>query len=406
MGIIFNELNSQHSPYKYILMFLPKLEKITFRFPDKDPIIFEVTVDEASDSIFRLGGVRWYIQQAQCDMTGVYEKARDFVGKGYAPMVTVALPLDRDVQDQLRKNGLLYAFLPMEVRPGLPFLINSDFVLAASRERMNLNSPWNSKLFDRVPELFVTAFLELAKTLTRDEEEEEGDKDDEENKGEGDEEDEENKGEGDGDDEEKKESDKDDEENEGESDETDSEGRDDNEREEDDQDTEGPEDWLFELLLSNANEEAFRKISGSILDKLSKAPIIPTVRGTLVMPRGCCRATDLERRLLEEDTIRAPYPANNNFPTLMADWVDKKATAILQSLKVQNDINHWWPVLLTNLAWVRQHYDDDEWWEDLFKLPGLLGSTKRFLSEEEFKRIIPLEGEPNFADSTVTIYQK
>jgi len=80
--------------------------------------------------------------------------------------------------------------------------------------------------------------------------------------------------------------------------------------------------------------------------------------------------------------------------------------AVLLTLKVKNDIYSWWPVLLKNLAWVRQHYDDDEWWEDLFKLPGLLSSTRCIITEEEFKCIIPLEGKPAFAESTVTIYQK
>ena len=55
----------------------------------------------------------------------------------------------------------MFAFLPAEVRTGLPFLINADFLLAASRERIHEAPPWNQHLVNSAAATFIEAFGKL-----------------------------------------------------------------------------------------------------------------------------------------------------------------------------------------------------------------------------------------------------
>jgi len=57
--------------------------------------------------------------------------------------VAVAFPIENgDCQ------GRVFAFLPTEVRSGLPFLINADFLLTSNRESIQRDRPWNRWLRD------------------------------------------------------------------------------------------------------------------------------------------------------------------------------------------------------------------------------------------------------------------
>jgi hypothetical protein len=47
-------------------------------------------------------------------------------------------------------KSVLYAYLPTELDTGLPFLINADFLLPASRESVLVNVPWNDWIRDEV----------------------------------------------------------------------------------------------------------------------------------------------------------------------------------------------------------------------------------------------------------------
>ena len=47
-------------------------------------------------------------------------------------------------------KSVLYAYLPTELDTGLPFLINADFLLPASRESVLVNVPWNDWVRDEV----------------------------------------------------------------------------------------------------------------------------------------------------------------------------------------------------------------------------------------------------------------
>jgi hypothetical protein len=58
----------------------------------------------------------------------------------------------------------VFAYLPTETVPGFPFLLNANFVLAASRERLHARR-WNEWLLSLVPALFCEAFMLLLRSL-------------------------------------------------------------------------------------------------------------------------------------------------------------------------------------------------------------------------------------------------
>lgn len=71
--------------------------------------------------------------------------------------VTVALPLTAPEAT----DGRVFAFLPTEARTGFPFLINADFLLPASRERIFDTPEWNKQLVGFAAATFVEAFDKL-----------------------------------------------------------------------------------------------------------------------------------------------------------------------------------------------------------------------------------------------------
>jgi hypothetical protein len=60
-------------------------------------------------------------------------------------------------------NGRVFAFLPTECDSGLPFLINADFLLTASREALLVDRPWNLWLRNCIAPTFVGTFKMLLK---------------------------------------------------------------------------------------------------------------------------------------------------------------------------------------------------------------------------------------------------
>lgn len=71
--------------------------------------------------------------------------------------VSIAFPLSKPSE-----SGTLYAYLPTEVKSGLPFLVNADFLLTANREAIQLNKPWNLWLRDSIADVVLDGLLELA----------------------------------------------------------------------------------------------------------------------------------------------------------------------------------------------------------------------------------------------------
>ena len=49
----------------------------------------------------------------------------------------------------------IFAYLPVNMVPGLPFMIQADFMLPASRQDV-VDNPWNRRIREQVARLFAT----------------------------------------------------------------------------------------------------------------------------------------------------------------------------------------------------------------------------------------------------------
>jgi hypothetical protein len=161
-----------------IAFFLNKLSKIhlslngdIFRTIEKN-VTSKRKVGSFDLELLRVETKTWISISAQCSMEGVQEESRkEFVD--YKPLVTLALPLNSQDIVNTKASGKLFAFLPTEINPSLPFLINADFILTASRESLNFANPWNQRLMAFAANLLAEGleFLipHFAKTFRTDE---------------------------------------------------------------------------------------------------------------------------------------------------------------------------------------------------------------------------------------------
>lgn len=67
----------------------------------------------------------------------------------------------KDLKPEQKTKNKLYAYLPTELNTGLPFLVNADFLLPASRESVLVDKPWNHWMRDEVAAFAADALVEL-----------------------------------------------------------------------------------------------------------------------------------------------------------------------------------------------------------------------------------------------------
>lgn len=63
--------------------------------------------------------------------------------------------------DNKEKEDRVFSFLPTEIHTGLPFLIQSDFILIGNRENIIEDNKWNLWLMDEIVEFFAEEFEKL-----------------------------------------------------------------------------------------------------------------------------------------------------------------------------------------------------------------------------------------------------
>ena len=96
----------------------------------------------------------YFVHRTEHSCSQIHEPLREGVS---STSVTVALPLSAPET----ADGRVFAFLPTEARTGFPFLINADFLLPASRERILDTPEWNKQLVGFAAGTFVEAFDKL-----------------------------------------------------------------------------------------------------------------------------------------------------------------------------------------------------------------------------------------------------
>ncbi len=71
--------------------------------------------------------------------------------------ITVAFPLNSEIRDKIKKEGVVYCYLPTKKRTDLPFLVQADFLPTVGRENISEQSPWNVWLMEELGKLAAVA---------------------------------------------------------------------------------------------------------------------------------------------------------------------------------------------------------------------------------------------------------
>jgi len=100
------------------------------------------------------------ISKYQADVSTIEAKER--VGFKSSEIV-LAFPVTEEGKPSFKDSKDVFAFLPVR-NYGLNFVVQADFLLTSSREEIQGNNTWNSKLFDEIPEAFVHSALPLFKS--------------------------------------------------------------------------------------------------------------------------------------------------------------------------------------------------------------------------------------------------
>lgn len=144
-----------------VTLFLEKLKRVEISIPSDNYLaLFEEDVEDniltlTSKVNGKIGNTQKFLISNKAIQVpeGLKEEKRDGV---VDRTISIAFPLEK-------YNSLtVYAYLPTEMRSGLPFLINADFLLAANRESIN-NTKWNQWLFEEVGNFLVEEISRQAK---------------------------------------------------------------------------------------------------------------------------------------------------------------------------------------------------------------------------------------------------
>lgn len=74
--------------------------------------------------------------------------------------ITIAFPIDGATRDLIKKNGVVYCYLPTKERTDLPFLIQADFLPTIGREYIS-DHPWNIWLLKELGTLATDAIEKI-----------------------------------------------------------------------------------------------------------------------------------------------------------------------------------------------------------------------------------------------------
>jgi hypothetical protein len=136
------------------ILFLRKLKRLTVSNARS------ISRDDAEGSLVTLrsngeDASLYFVHSKPCNKPqNVAEEKRPGVSQRE---VTVAFPL----KTCSTCKGRIFAFLPTEFDSGLPFLVNTDFILNSNRERVLEDRHWNQWLRDEIAPTFVEAFLSI-----------------------------------------------------------------------------------------------------------------------------------------------------------------------------------------------------------------------------------------------------
>ncbi|WP_447062477.1 sacsin N-terminal ATP-binding-like domain-containing protein [Vibrio alginolyticus] len=144
---IKHELNNLDAS---ILLFLNKLDELTVRVDGKLRRYSKQLDGEVTTLINQQGeaieSTDYLVVKKSIDVPSTLtEEKRDGVVRR-----DLCIAFRKDLKPDEKPNHKLYAYLPTELHTGLPFLVNADFLLPASRESVLVDKQWNHWMRDEV----------------------------------------------------------------------------------------------------------------------------------------------------------------------------------------------------------------------------------------------------------------
>lgn len=144
--------------YAELILFLSKLRKVTVKTPQyyahyelrKDGDYAELSVESSSGN-----SCSKYLLKSKA--VSVPESAKNSLRKNVTRRdVSLAFPVGFELEE-----SPLFCYLPTESDTGLPFLVNADFILSASRESIRKDLDWNGWMRDEVANFSASILAEI-----------------------------------------------------------------------------------------------------------------------------------------------------------------------------------------------------------------------------------------------------
>lgn len=139
------------------ILFLRKLARIEVTEDRKPPLIIrrdggiEGRVNVTAGPVLH----RWWLHRRELEVpSDLHEEKRKDVRRRE---LIVGFRLDKEGHCRPAVDSRLYAFLPTEVRPGFPIVLQGDFLLTANREALLADNAWNVWLRNEVAATVVEA---------------------------------------------------------------------------------------------------------------------------------------------------------------------------------------------------------------------------------------------------------
>lgn len=159
----YSEIRTSFLKYKSeVTLFLDKIQSVEITIPaDNYEVVF--TTSQSGNILQQVTTLNGNVSNEQKfylanKIVPVPKKLNEEKRLGVTERtITVALPLDK------YESHNVFSYLPTEMHSGLPFIINADFILAASRESIIKNS-WNAWLFTEIAQLVVSQIASLTKS--------------------------------------------------------------------------------------------------------------------------------------------------------------------------------------------------------------------------------------------------
>lgn len=149
------ELSKLHAE---LILFLSKLRKVTVKTPQyyahydlrKDGDYAELSVESSNGN----SGSKYLLKSKA---VSVPESAKNSLRKNVTRRdVSLAFPIGFELEE-----SPLFCYLPTESDTRLPFLVNADFILSASRESIRKDLDWNGWMRDEVANFSASTLAEI-----------------------------------------------------------------------------------------------------------------------------------------------------------------------------------------------------------------------------------------------------